>query len=151
MFDKNSGHWIILFITAIALGEVLMFPVLGQVTKPVNTVTRPRSQTPIAQSVHSQAIIRLANTQLPHPLIQGQGNLPLQALSGGLSWTMTVKTGEHSGQFLLDTGASISIVTAAWTKLGVADLQYESLKMQLLKHWLRLVSRCMQNSISYPD
>jgi transposase len=34
---------------------------------------------------------------------------------------------------------------------GVADLQYESLKMQLLKHWLRLVSRCMQNSISYPD
>jgi|694.fasta_scaffold26393_7 hypothetical protein len=117
MFDKNSGHWIILLITAIALGKVLMFPALGQVAKPVNTVTRPRSLTPIAQSVHSQAIIRLANTQLPHPIIQGQGNLPLQALSGGLSWTMTVKTGEHSGQFLLDTGASISIVTAAWTKL----------------------------------
>ena len=34
---------------------------------------------------------------------------------------------------------------------GVADLQHESLKMQFLKHWLRLVSRCMQNSISYPD
>jgi predicted aspartyl protease len=117
MFDKNSGHWIILFITAIALGEVLMFPVLGQVTKPVNTVTRPRSLTSMDQAIPSQAIIRLANTKLPHPLIQGQGNLPLQALSGGLSWTMTVKTGEHSGQFLLDTGASISIVTAAWTKL----------------------------------
>jgi DNA replication protein DnaD len=39
----------------------------------------------------------------------------------------------------------------AVTNMGVADLQYESLKMQLLKHWLRLVSRCMQNSISYPD
>jgi len=37
------------------------------------------------------------------------------------------------------------------TKTGVADLRYESLKMQFLKHWLTLVSRCMQNSISYPD
>ena len=117
MFYKNSGHWILGLITAIALGEVMIFPALAQVAKPFNTVTSPRSLTSMDQAIPSQAIIRLANTKLPHPLIQGQGNLPLQALSGGLSWTMTVKTGEHSGQFLLDTGASISIVTAAWTKL----------------------------------
>lgn len=117
MFYKNSGPWIMGLIIVIALGEVLMFPTPAQVAKPVNTITRPRSQTPRDQALPSQAIIRLANTKLPHPITKGQGNLPLQALSGGLSWTLTVKTGEHSGQFLLDTGASISIITAAWTKL----------------------------------
>ena len=81
MFYKNSGHLIIVLITAITLGEVLMFPALAQVAKPFNTVTRLRSLSQIAQSLHSQAIIRLANTKLPHPITQGQGNLPLQALS----------------------------------------------------------------------
>jgi hypothetical protein len=47
--------------------------------------------------------------------------------------------------------AEKAVILVQGSLIGVADLRYESLKMQFLNHCLRLVSRCMQNSISYPD
>lgn len=66
------------------------------------------------QLVTNRAIVQLKDLQLPPPKVQGQATLPLQFLPDSQAFTLklTAKnlSKNVSGQFLLDTGASTSII-----------------------------------------
>lgn len=60
-----------------------------------------------------RAIVQLQGLNVPPPQTQGSATLSLQTLPGTRVYTVPVNLGNHSGRFLLDTGASTSMVSAA--------------------------------------
>ncbi len=58
-----------------------------------------------------QAIVQLQGLKVPPPQIQGSTVLPLQPLARTRVYTVPVSVGRYRGRFLLDTGASTSIVS----------------------------------------
>lgn len=59
-----------------------------------------------------RAIVQLQGLNVPPPQVQGTAALSLQPLPGTRVYTVPVNLGRHSGRFLLDTGASTSMLTA---------------------------------------
>lgn len=62
------------------------------------------------------AIVELEGLNLPRPKVTGKATIPLQFLTGGTAFTVTATLGKKSGNFLLDTGASTSIIATETVK-----------------------------------
>jgi predicted aspartyl protease len=58
------------------------------------------------------AIVQLRDLKLTPPKVQGQATLPLQRLPESYAYTLNLQMGNQSGQFLVDTGASTSIMAS---------------------------------------
>jgi predicted aspartyl protease len=69
------------------------------------------STSPLAPSL--RAIVQLQGLDVPPPQTQGSALLPLQPLPNTRVYTVEMNLGNHSGRFLLDTGASTSMVSPA--------------------------------------
>jgi predicted aspartyl protease len=63
-----------------------------------------------------QAIVQLRDLQLPSPQVKGQATLPLQPLADSRSFTLTLTSGGETGTFVLDTGASTTIISSDWVR-----------------------------------
>ncbi len=102
-------------IAAIAWGGLAFSPLNFAYANPQ---LLPTQQLSTARSLSHQlnAIIRLTKTKLPTPRTTGQSVIPLIYLKDGIAWTMEVKVGSTTARFLLDTGASISMVSPNLTK-----------------------------------
>ncbi|VXD23031.1 conserved exported hypothetical protein [Planktothrix serta PCC 8927] len=59
------------------------------------------------------AIVKLQGLNLPPPKTIGQTTIPLQLLEGSQVFTLQLSIGGKSGSFLLDTGASTTMITTA--------------------------------------
>ncbi|VXD18337.1 retropepsin-like aspartic protease [Planktothrix paucivesiculata] len=69
------------------------------------------SNTTILWSIfYLDAIVRLEGLNLPHPKTIGEATIPLQKLEGSQVFTLELSIGEQSGRFLLDTGASTTMI-----------------------------------------
>ena len=62
------------------------------------------------------AIVELEGLNLPRPKVTGKATIPLQFLAGGTAFTLTATLGKKTGNFLLDTGASTSIIATETVK-----------------------------------
>ncbi|CUR30731.1 retropepsin-like aspartic protease [Planktothrix tepida] len=72
------------------------------------------SKTTMLLSVFSvNAIVKLQGLNLPPPKTVGQTTIPLQLLEGSQVFTLQLSIGGKSGSFLLDTGASTTMITTA--------------------------------------
>jgi len=72
------------------------------------------SKTTMLLSVFSvNAIVKLQGLNLPPPKTVGQTTIPLQVLEGSQVFTLQLFIGGTSGSFLLDTGASTTMITSA--------------------------------------
>jgi predicted aspartyl protease len=112
---KNVIFYLIL--SAIALAELtFIFPTIAQAKQDFDKPIATQKSTQKVRFRQLKAIIRLAHTKLPPPTATGTGRLALEPLKDGIAWTMNVKIGERVEKFLLDTGASISMVSPALTK-----------------------------------
>lgn len=58
------------------------------------------------------ALVAATGVSLPQPVSQGQANIPLKLLSNTNVFTLPVQIGGQSKTFLLDTGASASIINS---------------------------------------
>lgn len=63
-----------------------------------------------------KAIIHLTTLKVPPPSVQGQGTLKLTPLTDGIAWTTPGKMGDRWGKFLVDTGASRSLISEDFLK-----------------------------------
>ncbi|WRH66971.1 MAG: retropepsin-like aspartic protease [Planktothrix sp. GU0601_MAG3] len=79
------------------------------------------SNTTMLLSIFSlNAIVRLEGLNLPHPKTIGQATIPLQRLEGSQVFTLQLAIGGKSGSFLLDTGASTTMIaTTVVQELGL--------------------------------
>ncbi|CAD0227370.1 retropepsin-like aspartic protease [Planktothrix agardhii] len=69
------------------------------------------SNTTILLSIFSlNAIVRLEGLNLPNPKTIGEATIPLQRLEGSQVFTLQLDIGGKSGSFLLDTGASTTMI-----------------------------------------
>ncbi|MEB3308654.1 MAG: aspartyl protease family protein [Snowella sp.] len=102
-------------IAAIAWGGLAFSPFSFASANPQPLPTQQFSKTR-SLSYRLKAIIRLTNTKLPSPRTTGQGIVPLNYLKDGIAWTVEVKVGQQTATFLLDTGASMSMVSPNLTK-----------------------------------
>ncbi|MGD1806844.1 retroviral-like aspartic protease family protein [Dapis sp. BLCC M126] len=62
------------------------------------------------------AIVQLEGLNLPRPKVTGKATIPLEFLDGGKAFTLTATLGGNWGNFLLDTGASTSIISTETIK-----------------------------------
>lgn len=70
-----------------------------------------KSNTTMLLSIFSlDAIVRLEGLNLPHPKTIGEATIPLEKLAGSQVFTLQLAIGEKSGRFLLDTGASTTMI-----------------------------------------
>ncbi len=63
-----------------------------------------------------QAIVQLRDLKLPQPQIRGQASLPMQYLADSRSFTVNLTMGGQTGKFVLDTGASTTLVASKWVQ-----------------------------------
>lgn len=79
------------------------------------------SNTTMLLSIFSlNAIVRLEGLNLPDPKTIGQAIIPLQRLEGSQVFTLQLAIGGKSGSFLLDTGASTTMIaTTVVQELGL--------------------------------
>jgi predicted aspartyl protease len=70
----------------------------------------PAIATPSHREESLVAIVQLRDLKLTPPQVLGQATLPLQLLPDSRAFTLSLQTGNQSGQFLVDTGASTSIM-----------------------------------------
>lgn len=102
---------------AIALTELtLISPVIAQTRLDLLQSLTTEKSTPRSLSRRLKAIIRLAHTKLPPPTTTGTGRVSLEPLKDGIAWTIDVKIGDRLAKVLLDTGASISMVSPDLTQ-----------------------------------
>lgn len=72
----------------------------------------PVSATQPPEHESLKAIVQLRDLKLAPPQVQGQATLPLQLLPDSRAFTLSLRAGNQSGQFLVDTGASTSIMAS---------------------------------------
>lgn len=102
---------------AVALTELtLISPVIAQVKQDLPNPVIPEKIPQRSLSRRLKAIIRLAHTKLPPPTTTGTGRLSLTPLKDGIAWTIDVKIGDRLAKVLLDTGASLSMVSPDLTQ-----------------------------------
>jgi predicted aspartyl protease len=102
---------------AIALGEFsFISPVIAQVKQDLSQPLTTEKSTQRSLPRRLKAIIRLAHTKLPPPTTTGTGRVSLEPLQDGIAWTMDVKIGDRLAKVLLDTGASLSMVSPDLTQ-----------------------------------
>ena len=102
---------------AIALTELtIISPVIAQVKQDLPQPVIAENITQRSLSRRLKAIIRLAHTKLPPPTTTGTGRLSLTPLKDGIAWTIDVKIGDRLAKVLLDTGASLSMVSPDLTQ-----------------------------------
>ncbi len=70
------------------------------------------SRVPLSQG--DFAIIQLQNRQFPSPQVSGAANLALKQIQQGIAWTVAAELDGQAGEFLLDTGASLTLLSADW-------------------------------------
>lgn len=68
------------------------------------------------KNISIAAIVQLEGLKLPRPKVTGTATIPLEFLEGGKAFTLTATLGKKSGSFLLDTGASTSIIATETVK-----------------------------------
>lgn len=68
---------------------------------------------PQPQQIPVAAIVQLRGLQVPEPRTQGQANLPLSTLPGTAVYTLNAKLQELPTRWLVDTGASTSMVATS--------------------------------------
>lgn len=85
--------------------------VAGELAISQNPITIPPLSS--KSEPRTQAIVQLQGLNVPPPTTQGSAVLPLQPLPGTRVYTVPVKLGNHRGRFLLDTGASTSMLSPA--------------------------------------
>ncbi|MEM1170901.1 MAG: retropepsin-like aspartic protease [Cyanobacteria bacterium P01_H01_bin.35] len=96
-----------------AIGCIIIAPSLAQLIPiifPQNIVIFPQKNRSIG------AIVQLEGLNLPRPKVTGEATIPLEFLDGGKAFTLTATLGGKSGNFLLDTGASTSIIATETIK-----------------------------------
>jgi predicted aspartyl protease len=102
---------------AIALTELtLISPVIAQIKQDLPNPVTPEKITQRSLARRLKAIIRLAHTKLPPPTTTGTGRLSLEPLKDGIAWTIDIKIGDRLAKVLLDTGASLSMVSPDLTQ-----------------------------------
>ncbi len=112
-----------------AISCIIIAPSLAQLKPiifPQNIVIFPRKNRSIG------AIVELEGLNLPRPKVTGEATIPLEFLDGGKAFTLKVTLGEKSGDFLLDTGASTSII--ATEKIKELELIGEPVPPELLTY-----------------
>ncbi|GEM_PF-1054428 len=70
---------------------------------------RVRKPCSIVQQLN--AIVQLKGLNFPPPRTQGQATIPLKRLEGSQVFTVELNLGNQSGEFLLDTGASTTMLS----------------------------------------
>ena len=119
-------------ITTIIIGAIsciIIAPSLAQITPiifPQNIVIFPRKNRSIG------AIVQLEGLNLPRPKVTGEATIPLEFLDGGKAFTLTATIGEKLGNFLLDTGASTTMVSTETIKK--LELTGEPVPQELLTY-----------------
>jgi len=99
------------------LGEfTFISPIFAQTRLDLLQSVTTEKSTPRSLSRRLKAIIRLAHTKLPPPTTTGTGRLSLEPLQDGIAWTIDIKIGDRLAKVLLDTGASISMVSPDLTQ-----------------------------------
>ncbi len=68
------------------------------------------------QNTSIAAIVQLKGLNLPRPKVTGNATIPLEFLDSGKAFTVTATLGKKSGIFLLDTGASTTIISTEKVK-----------------------------------
>ena len=102
---------------AIALAELTFIsPIFAQTRLDLLQSVTTEKSTPRSLSRRLKAIIRLAHTKLPPPTTTGTGRVSLEPLKDGIAWTIDIKIGDRLAKVLLDTGASISMVSPDLTQ-----------------------------------
>lgn len=66
--------------------------------------------TVVAQPTNHRAIVQLQGMKLPPPKIEGSGSLPFTLLPQSLVYSIAGKVGSLEGNFLVDTGASTTLI-----------------------------------------
>ncbi|MEB3342910.1 retropepsin-like aspartic protease [Okeania sp.] len=108
-----NKFWGITTIIVGAISSIIIFPTLAQIKSfilPQDLVIFGRKNISIA------AIVQLEGLNLSRPKVTGKATIPLKFLDGGKAFTLTATLGGKSGNFLLDTGASTSIIATETIK-----------------------------------
>jgi predicted aspartyl protease len=104
------------FVSIIGLGLFSIFPVIK---------VQHLNDYAIAQSL--DAIVPLKNINIPAAKVSGETRINLQSLENSRVFTIPLKVGNLSGNFLLDTGASTTMVSSALVQqLGLVGKPIES-------------------------
>jgi len=133
--SKQQGRyiraiWIVLFIGGQASSIGLTVPSQSGINtnsqaSRASHVFKPQPQrTPVA------AIVQLRGLQVPEPQTQGQASLPLSALPGTAVYTLNAKLKGLPTRWLVDTGASTSMV--ATSVVTALNLKGQSIPNQRL-------------------
>ncbi|MDY6803677.1 MAG: retropepsin-like aspartic protease [Cyanobacteriota bacterium] len=104
--------------------------------------TLPKNKSAIAipqqskkQQIDTQqlkAIVQLEGLNLPRPKVTGKATIPLKVLDGGKVFVATVNIGGKPADFLLDTGASTSMLSSEIVKQ--LNLSGEPIPQELLNY-----------------
>ncbi|ABW27625.1 hypothetical protein AM1_2618 [Acaryochloris marina MBIC11017] len=93
-----------------AMGGALAQPILsGEMADQIGVRSEEKAMTPMDPALVS-AIVQLQGLKVPEPQVQGRARLPLFALPGTSVYTVKAQLRELSTQWLVDTGASTSMV-----------------------------------------
>lgn len=98
---------------------ILAVPPPATVPIPAPEILSPRAlSTGVQRAVPARlkAIVQLKGLQLPLPRTQGQAVVPLVLLPRTQVFTFMATLGGQTGWFLLDTGASTSMVSTPWVQ-----------------------------------
>jgi predicted aspartyl protease len=101
--------------------------------RPVGSSSALEQRSVPACSAHLGAIVRLRDWLLPVPTTRGKARLPLEALDEqGKLWVIALQIAGQSERFLLDTGASTSLITTTLAaRLGRPGRAVPSDQLQL--------------------
>ncbi|ABG52966.1 hypothetical protein Tery_3935 [Trichodesmium erythraeum IMS101] len=137
---KTVKTIIIAAITSIIISPTfaLFRPVIGKqniaIAPQKTTSVRSPERNYIATTpqISTGAIVQLEGLNLPRPKVTGITTIPLKFLDSGTAFTLTATLGKKSGDFLLDTGASTTMISTKIVKeLG---LKGEPIPKELLTY-----------------
>ena len=103
-------------IVAIILGTISCTIIPNSLAILTPIIFRQKVENTTDKNRSIAAIVQLEGLNLPRPKVTGKATIPLQPLAGGKAFTLTATLGEKSGTFLLDTGASTSIIAMETVK-----------------------------------
>ena len=122
---RNSTTNSIKTIIITAISSIIIFPTLalirpvigkqdvGSIALKKTTRFRNSGSNYITTAPHisTGAIVQLEGLNLPRPKVTGIATIPLNFLDSGKAFILTATLGKKSGNFLLDTGASTTIIS----------------------------------------
>lgn len=103
-------------IVAIVLGTISCIIIPNSLAELTPLVFQQNVKNTTDKNRSIGAIVELEGLNLPRPKVTGKATIPFQFLEGGKAFSVTATLGKKSGNFLLDTGASTSIIATETVK-----------------------------------